>query len=86
MAATANVANARSRRSARVFPAPHQPCARRHGASADAQAVVDAAFEKLGRIDVLVNSTGTNDFPALLHKIAIEDIPGILQRCLSHSF
>jgi NAD(P)-dependent dehydrogenase (short-subunit alcohol dehydrogenase family) len=49
---------------------------------ADAQSVVDAAVEKLGRIDILVNSTGTNDFPALLHKIAIEDVPGILQRCL----
>ncbi len=49
----------------------------------DAQAVVAAALEKLGRIDVLVNSTGTSDFPALLHKIPVEDIPGILQRCLS---
>src|SRR6516165_1946166 len=50
---------------------------------ADAEAVVAAAIEKLGRIDVLVNSTGTNDFPTLLHKIALEDIPGILQRCLT---
>jgi 2-hydroxycyclohexanecarboxyl-CoA dehydrogenase len=49
---------------------------------ADAQAVVDAAVEKLGRIDILVNSTGTNDFPALLHNIATEDVPGIIQRCL----
>src|SRR5271156_6200590 len=31
---------------------------------ADAQSVVAAAIEKLGRIDVLLNSTGTNDFPA----------------------
>src|SRR5271163_1416979 len=30
---------------------------------ADAKSVVAAAIEKLGRIDVLVNSTGTNDFP-----------------------
>jgi 2-hydroxycyclohexanecarboxyl-CoA dehydrogenase len=36
----------------------------------------------LGRIDILVNSTGTNDFPALLHNIATEDVPGIIQRCL----
>ena len=49
----------------------------------DAEIVVTAAIEKLGRIDVLVNSTGTNDFPTLLHKIALEDIPGILQRCLA---
>ena len=49
---------------------------------AEAQAVVGAAVERLGRIDILVNSTGTNDFPALLHKIAIEDVPGIIQRCL----
>ena len=49
---------------------------------ADAQAVVDAAVEKLGRIDILLNSTGTNDFPAPLHDIAIEDVPGIIQRCL----
>ncbi len=49
---------------------------------ADTQTVVDTAMEKFGRIDVLVNSTGTNDFPTLLHKIALEDIPGILQRCL----
>ena len=49
----------------------------------DAQAVVAAAIDTLGRIDVLVNSTGTNDFPALIHNIALEDIPGILQRCLT---
>jgi 2-hydroxycyclohexanecarboxyl-CoA dehydrogenase len=50
---------------------------------ADTQAVVATAMEKLERVDVLVNSTGTNDFPTLLHKIALEDIPGILQRCLT---
>jgi 2-hydroxycyclohexanecarboxyl-CoA dehydrogenase len=49
---------------------------------ADAQTVVDAAVERLGRIDILLNSTGTNDFPALLHKISIEQIPSIIQRCL----
>jgi 2-hydroxycyclohexanecarboxyl-CoA dehydrogenase len=53
------------------------------GQVSDAEAVVAAAIEKLGRIDVLVNSTGTNDFPTLLHKIALEDVPGILQRCLT---
>ena len=50
---------------------------------ADAQAVVSAAIDTLGRVDVLVNSTGTNDFPKLIHAIALEDIPGILQRCLT---
>ena len=50
---------------------------------ARAEAVIASAIEKLGRIDVLVNSTGTNDFPTLLHKITLEDIPGILQRCLT---
>jgi 2-hydroxycyclohexanecarboxyl-CoA dehydrogenase len=49
---------------------------------ADARAAADAAIQKLGRIDVLLNSTGTNDFPALLHKVAIEDVPGIIRRCL----
>jgi 2-hydroxycyclohexanecarboxyl-CoA dehydrogenase len=49
---------------------------------ADARAAVDAAMQKLGRIDILLNSTGTNDFPTPLHKIAIDDVPGIIQRCL----
>ena len=49
---------------------------------ADAQSVIAVAIEKLGRIDVLVNSTGTNDFPALLHNTPIEAVPGILERCL----
>jgi 2-hydroxycyclohexanecarboxyl-CoA dehydrogenase len=49
----------------------------------DVQMVVATAIETLGHIDILVNSTGTNDFPTLLHKIALEDIPGILQRCLT---
>jgi NAD(P)-dependent dehydrogenase (short-subunit alcohol dehydrogenase family) len=49
----------------------------------EAQAVVSTALDTLGRIDVLVNSTGTNDFPRLIHTIALEDIPGILQRCLT---
>jgi NAD(P)-dependent dehydrogenase (short-subunit alcohol dehydrogenase family) len=48
----------------------------------DAQSVIAAAIEKIGRIDVLVNSTGTNDFPALLHNTPIEAVPGILERCL----
>jgi 2-hydroxycyclohexanecarboxyl-CoA dehydrogenase len=49
---------------------------------ADAQSVIGTAIEHLGRIDVLVNSTGTNDFPALLHNTPIEAVPGILERCL----
>ncbi len=49
---------------------------------ADAQSVVAAALGQLGRIDILVNSTGTNDFPVLLHKIPIDEVPGILERCL----
>ena len=48
----------------------------------DTQAVVATAIGQLGRVDVLVNSTGTNDFPMLLHKTPIEEIPGILRRCL----
>ena len=50
---------------------------------ADAQAVAFVAVNTLGRIDVLINSTGTNDFPRLIHTIALEEIPGILQRCLT---
>lgn len=47
-----------------------------------AQSVMSAAVAQLGRIDVLVNSTGGNDTPALLHKTPIEEVPGILERCL----
>jgi 2-hydroxycyclohexanecarboxyl-CoA dehydrogenase len=50
---------------------------------ADAQAVIATTIGKLGRIDVLVNSTGTNDLPALLHNIPIESVPAVLQRCLA---
>jgi gluconate 5-dehydrogenase len=49
---------------------------------ADAQSVIAAAIAQLGRIDVLVNSTGTDDIPALLHKTPLEEVPGILRRCL----
>ena len=49
---------------------------------AGAQSVIAAAVELLGRIDVLVNSTGGNDMPALLHRTPIEEVPGILERCL----
>lgn len=47
-----------------------------------ARAVMAEAMKQLGRIDVLVNSTGGNDIPKLLHQTAVEEIPGILERCL----
>jgi 2-hydroxycyclohexanecarboxyl-CoA dehydrogenase len=47
-----------------------------------ASAVMAEAMQQLGRIDVLVNSTGGNDIPRLLHQTAVEEIPGILERCL----
>jgi 2-hydroxycyclohexanecarboxyl-CoA dehydrogenase len=47
-----------------------------------AQSAIAAAVGQLGRIDVLVNSTGGNDTPALLHRTPIEAVPGILERCL----
>jgi len=49
---------------------------------ADAQSVITVATGELGRIDVLVNSTGGNDVPALLHNTPIEEVPRILERCL----
>ncbi len=47
-----------------------------------AKAVMARAAEALGRIDVLVNSTGGNDLPQLLYRTPLDEIPGILQRCL----
>jgi 2-hydroxycyclohexanecarboxyl-CoA dehydrogenase len=47
-----------------------------------AAAVMAEAKAEFGRIDVLVNSSGGNDVPKLLHETALVDIPGILQRCL----
>lgn len=47
-----------------------------------AQAVMDEAMKQLGRIDVLVNSTGGNDLPKLLYQTDLQEIPGILERCL----
>ena len=47
-----------------------------------ARSVMAAAIDAFGRIDVLVNSSGGNDVPALLHETALEDIPGVLERCL----
>ena len=44
--------------------------------------VMAEAMKRLGRIDLLVNSTGGNDTPRLLHQTAVEEIPGILERCL----
>ena len=48
-----------------------------------AEAVMAAAIERLGCIDVLVNSTGGNDLPRLLFRTPLSEIPGILERCLS---
>jgi 2-hydroxycyclohexanecarboxyl-CoA dehydrogenase len=47
-----------------------------------AEKIMADAMASLGRIDVLVNSTGGNDIPKLLHEIAVADIPGILERGL----
>jgi 2-hydroxycyclohexanecarboxyl-CoA dehydrogenase len=47
-----------------------------------ASAVMAAAMEAFGRIDVLVNSSGGNDIPKLLHETTLHEIPGILERCL----
>jgi NAD(P)-dependent dehydrogenase (short-subunit alcohol dehydrogenase family) len=47
-----------------------------------AEKIMADAIASLGRIDVLLNSTGGNDIPKLLHEIAVEDIPGILERSL----
>ena len=47
-----------------------------------AEAVMAEATRRLGRIDVLVNSTGGSDLPRLLHRTPLVDIPGILERCL----
>jgi NAD(P)-dependent dehydrogenase (short-subunit alcohol dehydrogenase family) len=45
-------------------------------------AVMADAMKAFGRIDVLVNSSGGNDLPKLLHETTPEEIPGILERCL----
>ena len=47
-----------------------------------AEAVMVEAIKRLGRIDVLVNSTGGNDLPRLLIRTPPAEIPGILERCL----
>lgn len=47
-----------------------------------AEAVMAEAMAQLGRIDILVNSTGGNDLPKLLYRTALVEIPGILERCL----
>lgn len=47
-----------------------------------AQAVMAQAHDDLGRIDVLVNSTGGSDVPALLHNTALEHIPLIVEHYL----
>jgi 2-hydroxycyclohexanecarboxyl-CoA dehydrogenase len=47
-----------------------------------ARAVMAEAMRHLGRIDVLVNSTGGNDLPRLLYRTPLDEIPGTLERCL----
>lgn len=47
-----------------------------------AEAVMAQAIQQLGRIDVLVNSTGGNDLPRLLFRTPPAQIPGIFERCL----
>ena len=50
--------------------------------SGAAASVMADAIERFGRIDVLVNSTGGNDMPRLLQETPLDEIAGILQRCL----
>lgn len=52
------------------------------GHAEDAARVMAAAVEAFGRIDLLVNSTGGTDVPRLLHETPLEDVAGILDRCL----
>lgn len=52
------------------------------GRADDAARVMATAHETLGRIDLLVNSTGGTDVPRLLHETPLEDVAGILGRCL----
>ena len=47
-----------------------------------AEAVMAEAMKRLGRIDMLVNSTGGNDLPRLLFRTPPVEIPGILERRL----
>ena len=47
-----------------------------------AQAVMAQANDELGRIDILVNSTGGSDVPALLHNTPPEQIPLIIEHYL----
>jgi 2-hydroxycyclohexanecarboxyl-CoA dehydrogenase len=65
------------------YPAARVAVATGDVAQADAaQHVMAEAIRQFGRIDVLVNSTGGNDLPRLLHHIPLQDIPAILERCL----
>lgn len=48
----------------------------------DAARVMHEAHQGLGRIDVLVNSTGGTDVPRLLHETALDAVAGILERML----
>ena len=73
---------------ARVAIQAHFPSARVVVALGDvakaevAETVMAEAMKRLGRIDVLVNSTGGNDLPRLLFRTPPAEIPGILERCL----
>lgn len=78
----ARAENARAEMQAR-FPAARVAVATGDVAKPDvAQRVMAEAMRQFGRIDVLVNSTGGNDLPRLLHHTPVDEIPGILERCL----
>jgi NAD(P)-dependent dehydrogenase (short-subunit alcohol dehydrogenase family) len=78
----ARAENARAEMQAR-FPAARIAVATGDVAKPDAaQRVMAEAMRQFGRIDVLVNSTGGNDLPRLLHQTPVDEIPGILERCL----
>lgn len=47
-----------------------------------AEAVMAVATRQLGRIKLLVNSTGGNDILRQLHRTGLNEFPGILYRCL----
>lgn len=74
--------NARAEIQAR-FPRARVVVATGDVASAQAaETVMAEAMKQLGRIDLLVNSTGGNDLPKLLYRTEVNEIPGILERCL----
>jgi NAD(P)-dependent dehydrogenase (short-subunit alcohol dehydrogenase family) len=52
------------------------------GNADDAARVMRQFDERLGRIELLVNSTGGTDIPRLLHETPLDEVDGILRRCL----